>query len=306
MSETQEQYLVNGQPTITPATNRDQWLEERRTALGASEVAAILGVSPWSTPWEVWADKLGKLDPWSGNRSTRAGQAFERAVLDEAEEELGTLLRNVRVVADGVPLAATCDALVAATGYPVEAKTTGITGRVYGDWGDPGTDEIPEYYLTQVHAQLICTRAEIGYLYALIAGRGVVRFEVDPNEQLHRAISDRICDWWEKHIVQGIEPSREAMPALDVVKRLRKVPNKEVELGQDIAELIAMRDSLKDQEKTAKDQLELLDTKIRLAMDDAEVGLLPDGREVTLFETLRKGYTVQPTSYRALRIRKGK
>lgn len=299
---------TNQLTTLTEPTtfDRDLWLQQRRSAIGASEVAAILGISPWATPWEVWADKRGKLDPWDGNAQTRAGNRFESAVLDAAEDELGRLERNVRLIADGVPLAATCDAIVAVTREPVEAKTTGLTGMVYGDWGDPLTDQIPEYYLTQVHAQLICTKAELGYLFALIAGRGVVRFEVEANEKLHKAFCERISEWWDKHIVQGIEPSREAMPALDVVKRLRKVPNKSIELPEEMLEIIAKREVAKEIEKKGKEEAELCDTQLRLALDDAEVGLLPDGREVTLFETFRKGYTVQPTSYRTLRIRKGK
>jgi len=302
--ETKTQYEVT--TLVDPPTfDRDLWLQERRSAIGASEVAAVLGISPWATPWEVWADKLGKLEPWEGNPQTRAGQRFESAVLDAAEDELGRLIRNVRILADGTPLAATCDAVVAETREPVEAKTTGLTGMVYGDWGDAMTDQIPEYYLTQVHAQLICTKAELGYLFALIAGRGVVRFEVEANEKLHNAFCERLSEWWDKHIVKGIEPSREAMPALDVVKRLRKVPNKSIELSEEMLEVIAKREVAKEIEKKGKEEAELCDTKLRLALDDAEVGLLPDGREVTLFETFRKGYTVQPTSYRALRIRKG-
>jgi putative phage-type endonuclease len=286
--------------------DREAWLASRKDAIGASEVAAILGISPWATPWEVWADKLGKLDPWAGNAQTRAGQRFESAVLDAAEDELGKLLRNVRLIADGVPLAATCDAIVAETREPVEAKTTGLTGMVYGDWGDALTDQIPEYYLTQVHAQLICTKADLGYLFALIAGRGVVRFEVEANERLHKAIAERISEWWDTHIVQGYEPDREAIPALDVVKRLRKVPNKSIALPEAMLEVIAKREAAKEIEKKAREDAELCDTQLRLALDDAEVGRLPDGREVTLFETQRKGYTVQPTSYRTLRICKGK
>lgn len=287
-------------------TNRDQWLADRREAIGASEVAAVLGISPWATPWEIWSDKVGKLEPWDGNKHTRAGISFEKAVLDEAEKELGELERDIRIKAVGLPLAATCDAIVVDGGSPVEAKTTGITGRVFGDWGEALTDEVPTYYLTQVHAQLICTGAEIGYLFALIAGRGVVQFNIERNEKLNEIIGNTITDWWQRHIVGGREPSLAALPALDVVKRLKKQPNKTVSLSAQAMALVEAREAAKAREKEASSSVKEIETKLLLELDDAESGFLPDGRELTHFETSRKGYTVAPTTYRTLRVRKAK
>lgn len=36
-----------------------EWLEERRKSLGASEVAAVMGLSPWNTPLDVYKSKQG-------------------------------------------------------------------------------------------------------------------------------------------------------------------------------------------------------------------------------------------------------
>jgi putative phage-type endonuclease len=36
-----------------------EWEDERRLSIGASEIAAVLGLSPWSTPLEVYRSKLG-------------------------------------------------------------------------------------------------------------------------------------------------------------------------------------------------------------------------------------------------------
>jgi predicted phage-related endonuclease len=38
--------------------NRADWLEWRRGGIGGSDVAAILGVSPWRTEFDVWASKV--------------------------------------------------------------------------------------------------------------------------------------------------------------------------------------------------------------------------------------------------------
>ena len=40
-----------------------EWHAWRAEGLGASEVAGVLGISPWATPWSVWARKMGLLPP---------------------------------------------------------------------------------------------------------------------------------------------------------------------------------------------------------------------------------------------------
>lgn len=279
----------------------------RRQAIGGSDVAAILGISPWRTAWEVWAEKVGKLEPWRGNAATEHGHAYERAVLDYAERDLGcNLIRDVRVPAEGIPLAVTLDAATETEGLPVEAKTTGLVGPVHGDWGTPGTDEVPECYLVQVHAQLICTRADIAYLYSLIPGRGTVKYEIVPIPELHDEIVGTCCDWWTRYVVAGDPPPLEETPPLEVVKRLRRQPNKSVELDQGDATLcLAVIEAAKSRIKSAKKDKEHAESELLMMMDDAECGMLADGRTVTYTEIRRRGYEVQPTTYRTLKV-KGK
>ena len=44
----------------TAAMTREDWLQERRRGIGGSEAAAILGLSPWATPLDVYLDKIGE------------------------------------------------------------------------------------------------------------------------------------------------------------------------------------------------------------------------------------------------------
>jgi len=37
----------------------EQWLELRRSKIGSSDAPVIMGLSPWSTPYKLWNDKLG-------------------------------------------------------------------------------------------------------------------------------------------------------------------------------------------------------------------------------------------------------
>jgi putative phage-type endonuclease len=287
----------------------DEAIEERRKAIGASDVAAILGCSPWKSAWDVWADKTGKLEPWEGNEATRIGQYLENGVLDYAESKLGALARNVRIPYVGGPIVSTLDALTE-DGIPVEAKTAGMTGPLHGDWGDSLTDQIPEQYLCQVHAQLLCTEAEHAFLFALLSGRGIVQYQIERSDSLCESLATQLCDWWDRHVVRGIEPSRERA-TMEVVKRLRRVPGKVVELTDDCEWLLTTRERLKAEAKDIADRIEETDKILLLRLQDvdgnyAEEGVLSDGRSVTYYEQHRKGYTVEPASFRVLRVKKAR
>ena len=60
------------------AHDREKWLNARRSGLGASEVAAVLGLSPWSTPYKVWRDKVSSEPPVELRRSPSNGDMLMR------------------------------------------------------------------------------------------------------------------------------------------------------------------------------------------------------------------------------------
>jgi predicted phage-related endonuclease len=65
-----------------------EWHAARRRSIGASEVAAVLGLGAYGSPAEVWAGKVGE-SAFEGNDATRIGTAMERRILDAAAEVLG-------------------------------------------------------------------------------------------------------------------------------------------------------------------------------------------------------------------------
>lgn len=98
---------------------------------------------------------------------------------------------------------------------------------------------------------------------------------------------------------------------MEVVKRLRRVPNKVVALPDDCEWLLSTRERLKAEAKDISERLEETDKLLLLKLQDddgtyAEEGVLSDGRSVTYYEQHRKGYTVEPASFRVLRVKKAK
>lgn len=280
--------------------------EERRKRLGASDVAAVLGLSPWRSAYEVWLEKTGRLEQWNGNAATRAGTRLESAVLDHAEEDLGVkLFRNVLVKTDG-PLSATLDAQDRTENVPVEAKTSGIVGPVQGRWGDVDTDEVPEVYLVQLCVQMLVTDAEMAYLYALLGGRGIIRYRVQRDDATVNAIRDAAVAWWDKHVIGGVEPERTTPVPLEVVKRLKRQPNKVIEFDDETTRLVGEWEAAKAAKRLAESGVEDLQSEILLRLGDAEMAVMQDGREFCFMEQLRKGYTVADGTMRVARVRKAR
>lgn len=278
-------------------------LAARRGRVGASDVAAIMGVPTFANvnAWTVWADKIGSLEDERGSKPwLDEGNRLEPFILNWAERELGELDRNV-VVFDptGSRIASTLDGRVKATGVPVEAKTSGIFGPIHGEWGQDGTDEVPDGYMLQCQTQLLCTGAEVCRLFALLGGRGRVEYQIHPHPKLMLKIRDVAEDFYAEFVVTKRDP-REGWadrletahgikltadpcePVLETAKRLKRVKGKVVTLAdpEPFLEWDRLRGVRLDAEKAEKSALGLC-----LAdLGDADAAELPGGVTFTYAE----------------------
>jgi putative phage-type endonuclease len=88
-------------PTIINLTQGSQeWLDYRRTMRNASETAAVLGVSPWCTPYQLWLQKTGRAETKS-NAAMQRGTELEPAARAAYETETGYIMQPL-VLQDGL------------------------------------------------------------------------------------------------------------------------------------------------------------------------------------------------------------
>jgi putative phage-type endonuclease len=285
---------------------------ERTSRIGASDAAAILGVSSYKTPYEVWLEKTNRVEPWEGNDATSIGTALEPLLLDHAEQDLGDLQRNVFIPAPaGLPIGATLDAQVIATGDVVETKTSGMRkgAPVVGYWGEEGTDHIPQEYLVQTQLQMFCAGAEVAHVYALLGGWPVVKYLIRYDKELASILTEQLTQWWHAHIIGDVPPDASAVTP-EILKRVIRQPESVIEIDQTatfrLRTIIDDLEMAKAKKKEIEEQVELLQGQLILALGDAEAAKLADGTQITYLESYRKGYTVQPKSYRTLRIKEAK
>jgi putative phage-type endonuclease len=75
---------------VTPDT--DEWLAERRASVGASEVAAVMGLSPWNTALDIYKSKSGIDDDFDPLLAF-VGHASEPIIAEWIEKYSGVAAR---------------------------------------------------------------------------------------------------------------------------------------------------------------------------------------------------------------------
>ena len=77
---------------IIRPSSREEWLEHRKAGIGSSEVATIIGLNPYETPYQLWRRKLGLDEPKEETYAMRRGHYLEASVAATWEGELGRVV----------------------------------------------------------------------------------------------------------------------------------------------------------------------------------------------------------------------
>lgn len=220
---------------MTEPLDYQSWRRNRGTYIGGSDIAAILGVSPFRTVGEVWVEKvkaqekleLGDetIDPEIENRFTRWGKLQEGIILQEYGAVTGYEVRapglhlwrhpDFPFIAGTIDGEATTDFKDLIT---VEVKTRDAfaearakrDGEIGTFWGEPGTDEVPRWYAVQV-MQYMIVRAHLGYdtradLVPLIGGNDFKIYQVQYDREFAEQMVELQIWFW------GLVSRREAPP----------------------------------------------------------------------------------------------
>lgn len=206
------------------------WLAERAGSVGASESAAIMGLSRWESPLSVYLRKTGDLPPAAENPKMRIGKLMEPVIATLYREETGreplSLQRFVR--SSGHPwMTATLDC-VCEDGRVVEFKNVGPTQA--GEWGESGTDEVPAMYLIQATHQMICAGTDVADVAALISGNDFRTYTVPRDDRVAGRIVAATGEFIERvrrREPPPVEPDRDG----PLLSRLWPDAVGEVELG---------------------------------------------------------------------------
>jgi len=190
-----------------------EWLQWRKTGITASEIAAILGLSPYKTPWQVWAEKTGLVPPedLSNNPFVAAGVAQEDTARQFFERQHDDILLPVCVKSTKYPfLKASLDGL-SQDNIPVELKVPSEATWDKVDIEGENSEAFKLYY-PQIQHQILVTDASCGWLVFYRDGQ-LREFFIEPDPAMQDAIVQTASAFWQS-IVDGKEPAKD--PERDV------------------------------------------------------------------------------------------
>lgn len=278
-------------------TTREAWLAERRTGIGGSDAAAVLGISPWATAVTVWLDKTGRAAPKEETEAMRIGTELEDYVARSYERETGRKVQRFRRTIHKGCLLGNLDRLVVPDG-----------GKVASHQGEIRTDtllecktssrewdgEVPAYYQTQVmHYMGLDERLEHADVACLFLGRKHFEtFRVERDEAVIRTMRERLTAWWRKH-VEGDEMPPPMNEADCKLLWARSNPGKSVAATAEVAARVGELRALVEDERRAKEAVAAARGAVCAFLGDAEVLADPaTGRPLATWKSAKDAVSV--------------
>ena len=292
--------------------SRAEWLASRQSAIGASDVAAVLGLGAYGSPASVWASKVGEVDARPASGPAAMGLDLEPYIIAEAGRRLEVEVTGCQEAIDSARcphLRATVDGLIEQGDQriPVECKFVTRDDFTWGDdpaldwdalgaWLADETKPFPcstaaESAYVQINAQMLCTGADHGYLAAVMGARAgyllrigekvdarsfrLLRVPADLKLQL--AICDAVPNFWRAHVETRTPPPDIGARDLDSIKRhLRSSRAGEAADMPQLAPLARALEAARAEVKRHTEAAKAQEAQLRAELDATETAIAGD------------------------------
>jgi putative phage-type endonuclease len=161
-----------------------EWLAYRQKMFNASETAAVLGVSPWMTPYQLWLSKTGRTVT-KATAAMQHGTHMEPAARAAYELQTGHVIQPL-VLQDG-RYSASLDGMNLDGNLIVEIKVP-YKGQASRLWQDAVVGTVPEYYRLQVLHQLMVSGAALAHFWVFDGNQSLL-ISIERDEAAMEAIS---------------------------------------------------------------------------------------------------------------------
>ncbi len=156
----------------------EAWKEWRRSRIGAADAGAILGVSPWTTPYQLWSEKIGIAEPKQLNLAMSRGHELEEPARHEFMRMTHIAVTPQVVEHPTMPwMVASLDGLSLDGKNALEIKCPGKVDHESALCG-----LVPNKYMPQLQHQLEVTGLDSIYYFSFDGEEGVI-IEVKRNQK---------------------------------------------------------------------------------------------------------------------------
>lgn len=249
---------------------REDWLKARKQGLGGSDIAAILGLSPWKSAVDVYLDKTGQTPDSEMNEAMLWGTILEDVVAKHYADtsgnkvqRVGSIMRHPQhewmignidraIVTPGSRARFDGARLLGAEGL-LEVKTA--SAYKSGDWGrEDDEDAIPTQYAAQCMHYMAITGMAWCDIAVLIGGQKYIAKRIERDEDTIKGMIERAEEFWFKHVVANVPP--EPKTGADALKLFPQDSGRIVEANPKTIELLGRAQELKAQIKSLEEELD--------------------------------------------------
>lgn len=267
--------------TVEEMKDRKAWEKLRNIGIGGSDAAIIAGLNRWKSPFKLWQEKTGQVEPedLSDNEYVYWGTVLEQAVADRFTELTGLKVKKCGTLQslDYPFMIANVDRLVVGENAGLECKTA--NGFKAKEWEG---DNVPDGYYLQCQHYMAVTNCEKWYIACLIGGNHFVWKEIPRNEEDITALIAAEKAFWEDNVKGGIMPDVDGSKSCSqaLAERFPGGVTDSITLPKEADELLAEIDELNEAADRIKDQIESKKNSVKLMLGDHEIAYAGE-RKVT-------------------------
>lgn len=262
-------------------TSEKEWLALRTKDITSTESAALFGMSPYVTHFDLWHRKrTGIVPEFEVNERMLAGQFLEPAIAALIAHRQGWQIQPMKTYQRlAVIRAGSSFDFEIIGGEPTHLEIKNVDYMAFRDgWLiEDGFVEAPAHIEMQVQHQMMVSGYRKSFIGALIGGNRIELIERERDEKVIAAIRHRIAEFWQS-IADGREPDPIMPSDADAVIRMNAFaePGKILDAGSDekITALVQRYKAQSAQAKQAEEDAKVTKAELLTAIGDAEKVLL--------------------------------
>lgn len=303
---------------LQPKT-REEWLALRSPFVGASEAPALLGAHPFMTGYALWALKSGAVPgDKSESQPMKRGRLLERVAVDLIGEDHPTWRLESNAMPGGkiyrdpaLRLSCTPDLFAIDPERPgfgcVQIKSVEVS-QYAKKWHDENREISPPLYAAvQAIIEAKLTGAAWCAVAPLVIGFGidVPVIDVPLHGGVFARVQSEVAAFW-RMIDEGRKPYPDYARDSTLIEDLYAPTGEIVDLSKanELPVLADERAALSAAKSTAEKRLKEIKAEILVKLDGASAARIADGRLITAKRIERAGYSVNPTSWIDVRIKR--
>jgi putative phage-type endonuclease len=248
---------------------KEVWQEQRQKGIGGSDVAAILGLSKYRTPLDIYNQKV-KGEKTELSKPMFAGLMLEDTIAKWYMIETGKKVLNdnkIRIHKDYSFLLANLDRII----LPENGEGRGVLEiKTAGAFASKNWEsEPPIEYTLQIQHYFDVTGFNWGEFAVLVGGNDFRRYYIQRDQELIDLKNEKLLAFWNNHILTQTPP--DPVNSEDVEKLYSK--HSEGKIIEAVSETVKTIESIKEIRKQIKEleaSEELLSERIKIMMQDAE------------------------------------